>query len=147
MNTPTPFRLAWSLSFLLAGPLAANLGLAAAPTISDVSVRGLQAGAVTSLTIKGTGLLPTPRLLLPIPIVEHVVREGATDKQVQIDLTLPSNVPVGIVQMRLTNAEGISNAVAISVDGLPQAKFADKLRELPIAVNGTIRGTQILRTT
>jgi hypothetical protein len=134
------------MSFLLAGPLA-SLGLGAAPTISDVSVRGLQAGAVTSLTIKGTGLSPTPRILLPIPVAEHVVRAGGTDKQVQIDLTLPADAPVGIVQMRLVNAEGISNAVAISVDGLPQAKFTDKLQDLPVAVNGTIRGTQILRTT
>lgn len=137
----------WLCSALISRTVADDVSFAAAPTISDVSVRGFQAGAVTRLTIKGTGLLPTPQILLPIPVAEHTVREGATDKQVQIDLTLPPESPVGIVQMRLASAQGISNPVAMSVGGLPQVEFSDELKSLPLAAYGSVRGTQILKTT
>jgi len=146
MNMPAHHRLAWLLPALFTGILAADICFADAPTISDVSIRGLQAGAVTRLTIKGTGLLPTPQVLLPISVTEYVVRDGATDKQVEVDLTLPPESPAGIVQMRLANPQGISNPVAISIGGLPQVEFSDELKSLPVAVYGSVRGTQILKT-
>lgn len=125
---------------------AATQVASAAPEIRNLSLRGLQTGATTTVTIDGEGLLPAPRVLLSVPIANQVVKEGATPSRVEIEITLAGDVPPGIYMLRVANAGGISDAVAVGIDDLPEQPVAEKLDQLPVAVNGSISGTQIART-
>ena len=49
----------------------------ASPQITKISMPTLQAGGVTTLIIDGTDLGPNPRLILPVPIAEQTVKDGA----------------------------------------------------------------------
>src|SRR3954465_14777569 len=91
----------------LAGLFVTTTQLVAAPEVQNLSLRGLQTGAATSLVIDGADLLPEPRVVLPVPIAAQVVRPGATATRVQIDVTLADTVPPGFYQLRVANAHGI----------------------------------------
>lgn len=119
---------------------------AAPPTISNLSARGLQSGATSTLTISGSDLLPDPKLVLPVPITMQTVKEGATANQLQIDVTLDAATPPGIYQLRLATAQGISQPLAIGIDRLPEAPFAAEIASLPVALNGALQGAAVLRT-
>ena len=119
---------------------------AAAPTISNLSLRGLRTGATTTLVLNGADLLPEPRLLLSVPIAQQVVKEGATANQVQIDVTLDAATPPGIYQLRLATADGISTPLAVGVDALPEMPFAAEVASLPVALSGSLQGSNVLRT-
>ncbi|HEX5445464.1 MAG TPA: hypothetical protein VFW87_16680, partial [Pirellulales bacterium] len=127
-------------------PALAARADAAAPTISNLSLRGLRTGATTTLVLNGADLLPEPRLLLSVPIAQQVVKEGATASQVQIDVTLDAATPPGIYQLRLATAGGISAPLAVGVDALPEMPFAAEIASLPVALNGSLQGSNVLRT-
>lgn len=131
---------------LVAMLVGASTAAAAAPTIGNLSLYGLQTGGTTTLTISGSDLLPDPRLVLPVPIAGQVLKEGATPNQVQIEVTLDAGVPAGIYQLRLATAGGISSAVGIGIDHLPELPFAETVASLPVALNGTLQGSAVLRT-
>lgn len=119
---------------------------AAPPTISNISLRGLRTGATTTVVLTGADLLPEPRLLLSVPIAQQAVKEGATANQVQIDVTLDAVTPPGIYQLRLATAGGISAPLAVGVDALTEMPFADEVATLPVALNGALQGSNVLRT-
>jgi hypothetical protein len=119
----------------------------AAPEVRNVSLRGLQTGATTTLTIDGTDLLPEPRLLLPVPVAAQGVKQGATANRVQIEVTLADSVAPGVYPLRVANAKGISNAVAVGIDNLPQVPFAAEVSKLPVALHGTVADSATARTT
>jgi hypothetical protein len=121
-------------------------GWAAPPNVTNVSPRGLQIGATTAITVDGAGLLPEPRIVSSLPIAKQEVREGATDKRVQIAVTLDPATPPGIYQIYLATAEGISLPVAIGVDALPQLPQPEKLSDLNVALHGSVTGSTIVRT-
>jgi hypothetical protein len=118
----------------------------AAPTLTNVSLRGLQIGGTTVIAIDGKELMPDPQVLLPFPIAKQTVQPGANPNRVQIEITLDASVPAGIYQLRVANAKGISNALAVGVDRLPQQPFAEQIASLPIALHGNLSASQILRT-
>jgi hypothetical protein len=128
------------------GALVPALPLGAAPNITQLSLRGVQAGNATTLIVEGSGLLPSPEILLPIPIAAQTVKEGATDNRVEFEVVLGEQAPVGIFPLRIANPEGVSNAMGLAVDKLPQLAFATELPARPAALSGVIRGTEILRT-
>ena len=119
---------------------------AAPPTIGNLSLRGLQTGATTTLVIDGAELAPEAKLLLAVPIAQQTVKPGATASQVQIDVTLDAGVAPGVYQLRLATAGGVSAPVAIGVDRLPELPFAAEVSSLPVALNGTLQGAAVLRT-
>lgn len=125
---------------------AATVGNAA-PVISNLSLRGLQTGAATTIVVSGQNLLPEPRLVMAIPIARQEVKPGASASRVELEVTLDAATPPGIYQLRIASGKGISAAVPIGVDALPQQPFADKLSALPVALHGGLSGGQILRTT
>ncbi len=135
-------------AWLVAGAWAVSLSSvsAAPPTIGNLSFRGLQAGATTTLILSGAELLPEPKLVLPVPIAQQAVKAGATANQVQIDVTLDAAVPPGIYQLRLATAQGISQPLAVAIDRLPEAPFAPEIASLPVALNGALQGAAVLRT-
>ncbi|HVC96927.1 MAG TPA: hypothetical protein VND64_24825 [Pirellulales bacterium] len=119
---------------------------AAPPTIGNLSPSGLQAGGTTTLTITGADLSPDARILLAVPIAGQVVKEPSAPNQVQIDVTLDAAAPPGVYQLRVSTAQGISAPVAVAVDRLPELPFAAEVASLPVALNGSLQGAVVLRT-
>src|SRR6266852_3677902 len=100
----------------------------AAPQIANLSLRGLQIGAATTLTVDGTDLLPEPHVLLPVPIASQVLKkEGATPNRIQIEVTLSPTIGPGLYQLRIANPKGISNPVLIGIDDLAQVPFSTQV--------------------
>src|SRR4051794_12816210 len=96
---------------------------AAPPQVAKVGVLTLQSGAVNTLVIDGTDLGPNPRIVLPVPIVSQMVKDGATPAKVQIDVKLAANVLPGVYQMRIASDKGISNPIGVEIDVWPAQMF------------------------
>lgn len=121
--------------------------LTAAPQIRMATPRGLQTGGRTVLAVDGSDLLPAPRLLLPIPVASQTVRAGATPSRVEWEVALDRGVSPGFYPLRVATANGVSNALVIGIDDLPQIPFAGELAKLPVALNGTLSGDATATTT
>ncbi len=130
--------------------VATASAIAAEPAIGNLSLRGLQIGATTTLAIDGANLLPRTRLLLSTPIARQNLRPGATPTHVEIDVTLDDVVPAGIDELRVATAGGVSAPVAIGLDTLPQRPIAgetptspESAGPLPVAFSGSLSGGQV----
>lgn len=136
------FRLAcFAVAALLLTPLAS-----AAPNITNLSLRGLQIGGTTTVTIQGTDLLPAPKVVVGIPIEKQTAVEGSTATNLKLEVTLAKNVTPGLYNLRVANEKGISKSVIVAADSLPEAPFAEQIGALPIALHGTLTGSTIART-
>ena len=81
-----------------------------------------------------------------MPIAKQVVRSGATANQVQFDVTLAANVPPGIYQVRVTTPQGVSEPAAVGIDHLEELPLTADIARLPVALNGVLQGSTVLRT-
>jgi hypothetical protein len=134
--------LALAAAFTAAAPWAR-----AAPSITNLSLRGLPIGQPTLLVIDGDELGGNPRIVLPVAIAAQEVKDAKNPKKITLDITVdPSAVP-GIYQLRVASENGISNAAAVGIDHLPQQPFGPELAGLPAALSGRLSGSAILRTT
>src|SRR5262245_61211242 len=106
--------------FLAVITLGVAASASAAPPRIVVSPRGLRIGGPTTLTFTGSDLASQPRVVLPAAIAKQGARPGAQANQVQIDVALDKTAPAGIYNVRLATDDGVSNAVAIGIDELPQ---------------------------
>ena len=136
--------------FVCVVALCAAHALAAPPTISRLSVRGLQIGGTTRIEVQGTDLLPEPKLLGGVPIKEMKLLEGATDRKVELEVIVDAGATPGVFPLRLANSNGVSAAEIIAVDTLPQRPIAppgsDKkpiVETLPVALHGSVGGSQV----
>lgn len=118
----------------------------AAPGISAVSLNGLTRGQTTVLAISGANLLPDPLLVLGAPIEKQVLRPGASAERIEVEVTVPATAAAGHFPLRVQTPHGISGALTIAVDGLPQIPFAESSPEkpvaFPVAISGTLTGQQ-----
>ncbi|MEX2176465.1 MAG: hypothetical protein WD872_19025 [Pirellulaceae bacterium] len=130
-------------SAAILGFFSASAG--AAPNIANVSPRGLTIGKPTVLVITGTDLTPNTRLLLPATIASQTIKSEAQPDRLEIEVTLDPAVPPGLYPLRLAGGKGISGPVMIGVDRLPQLPFAQQLGPFPVALHGTLAGTQVLQ--
>src|SRR5260370_16535716 len=123
MNKTSRCNSSWRASVAAAAltllGLAPPMAPAAAPQITNITLRGLQTGAVTTLGIEGSDLLPNPRLLFALPIPSQALKGTATASRIDIEVKLPPSISSGIYPLRLANKNGISNAVLIGIDDLP----------------------------
>lgn len=121
----------------------------AGPEISGLSLTGLTRGHTTVLAITGSNLLPDPQLVSSAPIEKQVLHPGATAERVEFEVTVPATAPAGHFPVRVQTARGISGALTIAVDSLPQVAFAestpDKPVALPAAISGSLTGQQQLK--
>jgi len=140
-------RLSYALAVCYSVMAFASSLQAAPPTVRTVDIHGLQAGGKTTLTIAGTDLLPAPTIVLPFAKAQQQLLDKPTATRIQFEVSLPESVIPGTYQIRVANENGISNAVAIAVDRLPQAIFAPKIEARPISLHGTLTGSNILKTT
>jgi hypothetical protein len=118
----------------------------AAPRIDNLSLRGLQAGGVTTLVIEGADLVPQPRIVFSAPHAKHTIKEGATRERLEVEFVIGGQCESGIYLLRVASANGISEAVALGVDNLPQIPFAPQLATLNVAMSGALAGSTVLTT-
>ncbi len=118
---------------------------AAEPTVRDVTVRGLQIGGTTTLTITGDDFGASPKLLLPFPAAQ-TLQPKSTDKSATFTVAVPESVTPGWHQMRLATANGVSLPVVMGVDRLPQVTFGPAVERLPAAVHGSVTGSTTVET-
>ncbi|MFN0021510.1 MAG: hypothetical protein ACKVP0_24935 [Pirellulaceae bacterium] len=118
-----------------------------APTITNLSVRGLNIGQPTTIVIDGADLLPDPLLVLPVKIAAQSVKPNATANHVELDVTLDASAAPGIYLLRIASGKGISSPLAVGIDKLPQIQFAPQIATLPVAMHGSLGGPQVLKTT
>ena len=136
-----------TLGWLSAAVLACFASAAsAAPTINSVSLRGLTIGQSTTIVIDGSDLLPDPKLVLPVKIAAQTVKPNATANRVEIDVTIDGSVTPGIYSLRVASGKGISSAIAVGIDKLPQVAFGPQVPPLPVALHGSVAGPQVLST-
>ena len=119
--------------------------LVAAPTINSVSVPGIQAGTTVQITLAGTDLAPAPKLIASFPIASQKSVAGSDNGKAIIELTTTEIQP-GIHWIRIASDKGISNALSLGVDNLPQLPFSGTVDSLPVALSGDLSGGNILRT-
>lgn len=119
----------------------------ASPRIVNLSPRGLQSGATTTLVIDGRELLPNPRVFVPAPIAKQVVKQGATAARIEIEITLSDDVLPGVYPLRVCSDRGVSSPQLVAVDSLPGGQFAAEISALPVSLDGRLAGNQILSTT
>jgi hypothetical protein len=134
---------------ILVGVLAAAVMTSAAtgwaaPLIRNVSLRGLQAGAPTLLVIDGEDLSPNPQLVLPVNIAAQTVK-SAQPNRLELEVTLAADAAPGLYNLRVASASGISNAVVVGVDSLPQLPIAEAVPALPAALTGSLTGSGLVK--
>jgi len=117
---------------------------AAPPAIESVSQLGVQIGQTTRLSIRGSRRTGEPRVDLPIVGLKQNMVQGSNSSLLMVDLTLPAEVPPGIYPLSVVTKDGISKAVGIAVDGLPQLLVGDSAPDhpmpLPAAFSGLLSG-------
>jgi hypothetical protein len=119
----------------------------AAPQIASISPRGLQVGQPTTVVITGSDLAAQPRLILPTEIAQQAIKGEAKPDRVEIEVTIAETAAPGLVPLRVATATGISPAVVVGIDRLPQLAFAEQVPPLPAALSGSVGGGQVLKTT
>ncbi|MDQ3625502.1 MAG: hypothetical protein M3463_24005, partial [Verrucomicrobiota bacterium] len=120
---------------------------AAPPTISSVDLRGLQIGNATSITITGTDLLPNPRLLAAAPIARQALKDGARPNRITLEVELAAGAQPGLENWWLVTDNGVSARGIFALDRLAQKAFTEKVGSLPVALHGTLSGSQVREVT
>lgn len=134
-----------SLLSVLSLILFAATSVQAQPRISDISLRGVQIGGTTRLTLRGTGLKPGTRLFFPFDVNQQVIEQTGSDS-LTVELTLDESVRPGHYPLRAQNEDGISPPILLGVDRLPDREFSADPQDLPVAMTGQIAGARILKT-
>ena len=139
LRPPTRF-----LACLLACAWSTQL-VAALPTITSLSVRGLQVGGTTRVVIGGTNLLPAPRVVAGIEIAGQVIVGKPAANAVTLDITLADGVDPGVYHLRVASGQGLSIPQLVTVDRLPQQPLEAGVRieKLPMALHGRLAGSQV----
>jgi hypothetical protein len=118
-----------------------------APSVSSLSPRGLQVGGTTEVTIRGSELGPSARIVAPFAVDKQEALAGSTAQQAKLQITLADSAPPGIYPVWIASDAGIAGPVMIGVDRLPQQLFTTDIAELPVALTGAIAGDQFATAT
>ncbi len=123
---------------------------APAPLLQRLSVYGIQRGQAATLSLFGQNLAPdSAKLHVPELELAAVVQPGSNPNQLNMQVTVPADAPPGMYPVRLVTSGGVSSALSIVIDDLPQSALRDSSPEspvaLPAAVSGVIGGAQIVR--
>lgn len=141
-------RQAFSVATLsLISTLVAASNALAIPQINNISQYGVQISQPTLVYFDGSELAPDAKVISSLPIRTQKIVEGAAPNRVGIEITIDDAAQPGVYTLRIASAAGISNPVLIAVDRLPQATFAEETKSLPIALSGSLSGSEVKRTT
>ncbi len=144
MNTTTRRYVSILATAALLGWAAFPL-CAAEPSLRALDIRGLKIAGMTTLTVDGDDLGKTPRLLLPFA-AKQTLKPGNTDKRAVFDVSLEANVEPGYHHLRIVTEGGVSAPIVVGVDQLRQQLLAEPIKELPIAMHGTVAGATVVET-
>lgn len=123
-----------------------SLPLFAAPQIQNSTLRGLLTGGTTRLTLTGSELGPAPQVHVDFPTEGIRVLPESNASRLTLEIDLPSEMQPGHGNLRVSTSEGVSDWLILGIDHLPEAPFADTLDTLPVALTGSLSGSQLLRT-
>ena len=155
--------LSLSIFLLTVGVRLPNLYAQVVPALSTVSPQGAQQGQNIDVTLTGKNLNVATAIWFSGKGITAEIRQGTqqaavlfngagvsgrvpTDAQLAASLTIASNAPLGIQQIRIVTPYGVSNALNFIVGNLPEmtedeateaAEMSNWL-ELPVTVNGEI---------
>ena len=121
-------------------------GVAADPTLQSISPRGLQLGGDTLLTITGERLGATPRLIAPTlggsRVIESQEIVESSAKKAVLRVRCAADAAPGIYPVRVLTDEGVSGALLVGIDHLPEraAPESDSDLKLPLAISGALTG-------
>lgn len=115
------------------------------PRLIATSLHGLQIGKTTTLVINGQNLGPQASVTLPIEQFRQTIRPESNENRLVVELTVPAETPAGFYPLRVQTERGVSNALVMAVDELPQRRAAgvspEKPAELPAAYSGILSGS------
>lgn len=113
------------------------------PSIRALNIRGLQIGGTTELVCDGDDFTTEPKLLLPFA-VEQSLKAGSTEKRATFSVKLADNIEPGYYQLRVATAGGVSLPIVVGVDRLPQQELKTPVEKLPVAVHGSVTGSNLI---
>jgi len=116
---------------------------AAPPAVTSLDVRGLQIGKVNSLTFTGSNLLPNPRLLTTARLAHQAIKGEARPDRVTIEVELAPGSQPGLENWWLVTDQGVSTRGILATDSLEQKPFTGKVDSLPVALHGTLAGSEV----
>ena len=122
---------------------APGLASATAPVVSGVDLRGLEIGRVTRLTLTGTDLLPNPRLLTTAKVKNQTLLPGGKPERIVLEVELEEASQPGLENWWLVTDGGVSSRSLLATDALPQKLFSEKVDSLPVALHGSVAGSQV----
>lgn len=131
---------------LLALCTLATPAAAGEPAIRNLSLRGVEIGAATSVVVDGDDLGTAPRLLLPFAAGQQL-KPGSTGQQATFEIVPEAHVIPGLYQLRVVTEGGVSLPVIIAVDRLPQRPLAAVIERLPVSLHGAVGGSAVVETT
>lgn len=139
-----PRRLAGTAALFL---LLSLPSMAAPPVVTGVDVRGLQIGKPTTLVIKGTDLLPNPRLLTTARVARQTLKEGAKPDRIELEVELAPGSQPGFENWWLVTDNGISARDVLATDRFPQKSVGEKTETVPVAIHGALAGSEAREVT
>lgn len=142
---PVRWAIVAILTVTLYRPIAAASYASMPPELVECHPRGLKIGGTTRLTVRGQHLAGG-RLLLPLPHSAKLTLIQSTDQELTCDVTLDERVVAGHYPLRVAHADGVSSALTIGLDRLPQIDFTSSSVQLPVALHGSLSGDQRLVT-
>ena len=120
--------------------------LTAPPEITELSQWGLRIGETARLVIRGQHLGDRPRIAIPGLSLRQTVQNGSTPAELIVELSVAENTIPGIYPLRVQTEHGVSAALPLSCDSLPQrpasATSPASPAELPAAFSGVVTGSQ-----
>lgn len=102
-----------------------------APTVAMPFPCGMQRGTSLELTLTGTQLAGPVQLWTSFPAAVRFPTEGDNGKEptrLRVNLTVPSDAPLGFHALRLATTRGVSNLRLFCIDDLPQVLESDSNR-------------------
>jgi hypothetical protein len=132
------------LTVLAAAPIMEPTALAASPSVSGITPRGVQRGTEAALFFNGGRLSDSQEILFYSPGFEVTKLEVVNDGQVKVTLKVAPDCRLGEHAARLRSASGISELRTFYVGALPSVEEKEPNSEFsmpqPIDLNVTVTG-------
>ena len=132
-------RLVWLVCVLIwASSPSSSLQAFDAPFVEQIDPPVLRRGATTRVTIRGSDAGQAAGAWLSVPTKSPAsvkVLPGGTDREVSLDVQMPSDAPLGMHGLRLATRSGLSNVHIVLIDELPITRVGNEpMRTAPISV-------------
>src|SRR5262245_23774041 len=144
IDTMRLLHLAKSSMLALLLLLSAIDAHASSPSMTSVRPLGGRRGTEVEVILGGARLADARQVLFYQPGIEVAKLEAVNDGQVKVKLKIAADCRLGLHDLRLRTATGISEVRTFSVGALPDINEAepnsDFAKPQPIAMNSTVNG-------